>query len=215
MDFEKYKKNVVEAAGQIAKSGLVKGTWGNVSCRIENMEAMAITPSGVDYFTMKYQDVVVINFKGEILSSNLKPSIETNLHLEIYKDRPDVNAIVHTHSDYCTAFAIARTPIPAAAEDLIQITGGDVKVAKYALPGTIDLAKNTVTALKNRNAVLMANHGLVCAAKDMKEAVKIAFIVEKSAKASIMAKILGGVVELEEDQKNAMRNFYLNIYGQR
>lgn len=215
MNFDKYKKSVVTAAKEIAESGLVKGTWGNVSCRIENMDAMAITPSGVDYFTMKYQDVVVVNFNGEIISSNLKPSIETNLHIEIYKNYPEINAIVHTHSDYSTAFAIARKPIPAAAEDLIQITGGNVRVAKYALPGTMELAQNTVIALKDRNAVLMANHGLVCAAKDMKEAVKIAFIVEKSAKASIMAQILGGVVELEENQKNAMRNFYLNIYGQR
>lgn len=214
MKFEKYAKIIVETAYNMAKSSLVRGTWGNVSIRIPKENALAITPSGVNYFTMKPEDILVVDYKGNIIEGTLKPSIEINLHTEIYKERDDINAIVHTHSDYCTAFAIARKEIPAAAEDLIQIVGGNVRVAEYALPGTIDLAKNTVKALSERNAVLMANHGLVAAAKDMKEALKIAYIVEKSAKATVMAHLLGGVVELKHEYQTAMREFYLYDYGQ-
>jgi L-fuculose-phosphate aldolase len=214
MKYDKYTQLIVQTAQDMAKSSLVRGTWGNVSIRIKDENAMAITPSGVNYFTMEPKDVVVVDYNGNIIHGNLKPSIEINLHSEIYKNRKDINAIVHTHSDYCTAFAIARKEIPAAAEDLIQIVGGNVKVADYALPGTIELAQNTLKALENRNAVLMANHGLVAAANDISEALKIAYIVEKAAKASIMAHILGGVVELKEEYQIAMRDFYLNIYGQ-
>ncbi len=214
MKYDKYTQLIVQTAQDMAKSSLVRGTWGNVSIRIKDENAMAITPSGVNYFTMEPKDVVVVDYNGNIIHGNLKPSIEINLHSEIYKNRKDINAIVHTHSDYCTAFAIARKEIPAAAEDLIQIVGGNVKVADYALPGTIELAQNTLKALENRNAVLMANHGLVAAASDISEALKIAYIVEKAAKASIMAHILGGVVELKEEYQIAMRDFYLNIYGQ-
>ncbi len=214
MNYKSYAEKIVSSAQTIAKSGLVRGTWGNLSIRTkENL--IAITPSGVNYFTMQPNDIVFTDINGEIVFGDLKPSIELNLHLEIYKKRPDVNGIVHTHSDYCTAFAIARKPIPASAEDLIQIVGGSVDVAEYALPGTLDLAKNTVKALGNKNAVLMANHGLVAAAKDIDEALKIAFIVEKSAKATIMAKILGGAVELEQNYQKAMRDFYINDYGQK
>ncbi len=208
-------KQIVNAAKNIAQNGLVRGTWGNISIRLPDKNIVGITPSGVNYFTMQEKDIVFTDLNGEIVSGNLKPSIELYLHLEIYKKRKDINAIVHTHSDYCTAFAIARKNIPASAEDLIQIVGGEVSVAEYALPGSIDLAKNTVKALGNKNAVLMANHGLVSAAKTIEEAIKIAFIVEKSAKATIMAKLLGGAVELKKEYQDFMRNFYLNDYGQK
>lgn len=209
------RQQVVDTGVKMAASALTVGTWGNISVRVEGENKVAITPSGVDYETMKPEDVVIVDLEGQIVDGTLKPSIEVPLHLDIYNCREDVNAIVHTHSTYCTAMAIARKAIPAACEDLVQIVGGEVSVAEYVLPGTPGLGKAAVKALGQKNAVLLANHGLVAAGKDMKEAHKIAVVVEKSAHATCMAATLGGVVVLDQSDVDIMRNFYVNIYGQR
>ncbi|HYE80987.1 MAG TPA: class II aldolase/adducin family protein [Clostridia bacterium] len=213
--YEKVRKQIIEAGIEMAKTKLVVGTWGNISVRVPEEDCMAITPSGVDYNDIPAEGIVIMDMEGRIVAGNMKPSIEWPMHLEVYKNRKDVNAVVHTHSTYCTAMAIARKPIPAAAEDMVQIVGGNVRVGSYCLPGTPELGKAAVEALEGRNAVLLANHGCLAAGKDLKETMKIAQIVEKSAKAVIFAQILGGVVELDQKDVDAMRNFYLNQYGQR
>ena len=109
--------------------------------------------------------------------------------------------------------AMARKRIPAAVEDLVQIVGGDVRVSEYFLPGTKELGQAAVKALEGRNAVILANHGCLGAGPDLNETFKIVCVVEKAAKATIFAQILGGAVELEEDDIDFMRDFYLNKYG--
>lgn len=213
--YEKIRREVMEAGMKMAGSHLVVGTWGNVSARIPGEDLMAITPSGMDYDTIKVEDIVIMDFNGNVIDGDRVPSIEFGLHGAIYKSRCDVNAVVHTHSEYCTAMAIARKPIPGAAEDLVQIVGGDVRVSEYALPGTPELGVAAVKALENRNAAILANHGCVAASKDLKETLKVAAVVEKSAKATLFAQLYGGVVELQQSEIDAMRNFYLNKYGQR
>lgn len=213
--YEETRKAVIEASLKMFHSSLVVGTWGNISARVDGGDLFAITPSGMDYENINPEDIVILNFNGDVVVGNKKPSIEYHLHLEIYKARKDVNAIVHTHSEFCTAMAIARKPIPAAAEDCIQIVGGDVRVSEYKLPGTSELGASVVEALRDRNAAILANHGCVAAAKDLNEAMKVAAIVEKSAKATIFAQLLGGVIELPKEDIDFMRDFYLNKYGQR
>ena len=212
--YENERKEVIETGIEMAKTNLVVGTWGNISRRI-NDSLIAITPSGMDYYSLKLEDITILNMNGEVVDGKRKPSIEYNMHLEIYKNRSEIGAVVHTHSTYCTALAMARKGIPAAAEDLIQITGGDIKVSEYALPGSMELAKNAVKALEGRNAVILANHGALSAGKDLKETLKISLILEKTAKATIYAMLLGGAVELPQEDIDYMRNFYLNSYGQR
>ena len=213
--FKLIRDKVIQTGIKMSGGGLVLGTWGNISARIPEENYVAITPSGVDYDNIGLEDIVIVDLEGNIIDGSKKPSIEMVLHLEIYKNRDDVNAIVHTHSEYCTALAIARKGIPAAAEDLVQIAGGNIRVTKYCLPGSLELGIETVTALKDRNAVILANHGCLAAAKDLKEAFKVALIVEKSAKATIFAQLMGGVVELSQHDIDFMRDFYLNKYGQR
>ncbi len=213
--YEDVRQEIVKMGNKIATTGLVMGTWGNISARIPGENLMAITPSGVDYETIRVEDIPVLDFEGNVISGDLIPSIEWQLHLEIYKDRPDINGIIHTHSTYCTAMAIARKAIPGACEDMVQIVGGDVRVADYVLPGTSELGKAAVKAMVDRNAVLLANHGLVGAAGTLKEAYKIVNVVEKSAQATAFAELMGGVVPLSQEDIDAMRGFYLNTYGQR
>ncbi|MBN2260806.1 MAG: class II aldolase/adducin family protein [Clostridiales bacterium] len=209
------RDEVVKCGKTIHESALVVGTWGNISVRIPDSEYVAITPSGVDYQKTDAESIVIVDLDGNIIDGELKPSIEINLHLAIYRARTDVNAIIHTHSTFCTSYAIARKEIPAAAEDLAQIVGGNVRVTDYCLPGTIELGREAVEKLGNRNAVLLSNHGLLAAAKSLNEALKVAQVVEKAAQSSLMAQLIGGAVVLSDDDINSMREFYLNKYGQK
>ena len=215
LKFRHIRQELVEIGKKISQMGLVLGTWGNVSTRIYPENLVAISPSGMDYDIITADHIVITNLSGDIIDGMKKPSIELNLHLEIYKNRNDVNAIIHTHSEYCTALAIARKGIPPAIEDLVQIAGGNIRVSEYHLPGSNELAKAVVKALESRNAVILANHGCLSVAKDLKEALKVSLIVEKSAKATIFAQIMGGIVELSKEDIDLMRDFYLNKYGQK
>jgi L-fuculose-phosphate aldolase len=214
INHEQIRDEIVQIGKEMLNSSLVVGTWGNISARVPGENYIAITPSGVDYNCIGANGIVVMDMEGNIIEGYMKPSIEFGLHLAIYNNRNDVNAIVHTHSTYCTAMAIARKPIPGACEDLVQIVGGDVRVSTYALPGTLELGDNAVEALKDRNAVILANHGCLGAGKNLKETLKIVNVVEKSAKATIFAQLMGGVVELSKEDIHIMRDFYLNKYGQ-
>ena len=212
---EQARREVIETGLEMIHSSLVVGTWGNISVRIPDENLMAITPSGVDYESIETADVVIMDFDGNIVDGDKKPSIEWQLHLAVYKARDDIQAIVHTHSTYVTAFAIARKGIPGAAEDLVQVVGGDVRVTNYVLPGSAELGQEVVLALKDRMACIMANHGCIATGRTVKEALRTAFIVEKSAQATVYAQSLGGVVELTEEDVDFMREFYLTKYGQR
>jgi len=211
----KTRKNVVEKGIEIIAQNLTVGTWGNISSRVPGENCIAITPTGMNYDTLVPEDIVVVDLIGNIVSGNRKPSIEVPLHLSIYKAREDVQAIVHTHSAYATAMAVARKEILGAVEDLVQIVGGNVRVNEYALPGTEQLGINTVKALEGRNAVLLANHGMLGVGRDLDEALKVCQVVEKSAQIVLLAQLMGGAVELSQGDIDGMRNFYLQVYGQR
>jgi len=207
-------KQVVETGIQMLLTNLTVGTWGNISCRVPGEDYIAITPTGMSYDTLVPEDIVILDLRGNTISGTRKPSIEVPLHLAIYNARQDVKAIVHTHSAYATAMAVARKEIPGAVEDLVQIVGGKVRVNEYALPGTKQLGINTVKAMEGRQAVLLANHGMLGAGRDLKEAFRVCQVVEKSAQIILLAQAVGGVVELSQDDIDGMRKFYLQGYGQ-
>ncbi|GAV25093.1 aldolase [Carboxydothermus islandicus] len=208
------REELLAAAREVVLEGLVVSPWGNLSLRTGDTSFL-ITPSGVDYKTMNLEDLVEVGLDGSIKQGKLKPSSEYQLHLEIYKARRDIRAIVHTHSPYASAFAVARKRLPAVIEDLAQIVGGDVEVAEYALPGTEMLARNAVIALGNKFAVLLANHGVVGVGRNMEEALRVVRVVEKGAKVFLLSTIIGDPVLLEPEEIQVMHDFYLNKYGQR
>ncbi len=206
------REEILHIIRQMCEDNLVLGTWGNVSVR--NDEAsMWITPSGMDYGSLCVDDLVHISFSGKVLKGRWKPSSEWMLHAAVYEGRHDCAAVVHTHSTYATAFAVARVAIPPVVEDCAQVVGGSVDVAEYALPGTEQLAKNALSALADKSAVLLANHGLVGVAPTLSEALKVCRIVEKTAQTVLYAKMLGPVKNLSEEDIRDMRRFYLNSYG--
>lgn len=198
----------------MASSGLVAGTWGNVSCRIAGRPWMAVTPSGMDYPQLKVTDIVLMDFDGQTVEGDRRPSTESTLHAAIYRARPEVGAVVHTHSQYATAFAVARQPIPAVTEELAQVVGGAVQVARYETCGTSELADAAVEALGSSDAVLLANHGVVGTGKNLEEAYRNCIIVEKTAQIAVLARSLGGYTELDAQQVEEMRRIFLTKYGQ-
>lgn len=202
---------VIKTIHTMCRDNLVLGTWGNVSVRDE--AGMLITPSGMAYTLLSTDDLVQMTLDGQVVDSRWKPSSEWRLHAAIYKARPDVAAIVHTHSVYATAFAVARVSVPAVVEDLVQVAGGSVDVAEYCLPGTQELAQCVVAALGDKSAVLLASHGLVGVAKTLGEALKVCQIVEKTAQATLFARLLGPVHQLSDEDVQVMRRFYLTSYG--
>ncbi|MDR3565856.1 MAG: class II aldolase/adducin family protein [Negativicutes bacterium] len=205
----------IVATGQtLLANRLVTGTWGNVSTRIPGGELVAITPSGRDYRSLTAEEIVVVDLQGQVVTGG-KPSSELPLHLAIYNRRRDVQAIVHTHSVFASACAVARKSIPPVIEDLIQLVGGAVDVAEYALPGTAELAENTVEALADKQAVLLANHGVIGCGATLGEAILACELVEKAAEIYLYANMLGGAEVLGDEDVAVMRRFYLEHYRQR
>lgn len=200
---------------QLIEKRLVAGTWGNISVRVAR-QLMLVTPSGRPYETLTEQDLCAVSLAdGQQVSGRRTPSSESALHRAIYCARPEVRAIIHTHSLYASACAVARKPIPPVIEDLIQLVGGEVAVAAYALPGTEALATATVAALGDKQAVLLANHGAVACGESLSEALMIAEVLEKAAQIYLLAEQLGGACQLGTDDVQIMRSFYLERYRQR
>lgn len=192
--------------------GLVASTWGNISARIPNTDLVAITPSGRNYRSLTPDNIVIVDMLGKVVEGALKPSSELPLHLAVYRQRQDVQAIVHTHSICASACAVAHKSIPPIIEDLVQLIGGGVDVAQYALPGTQELADNAVTALGEKNAVLLANHGMLGCGGSLPEAMTACELVEKAAQIYIYAAQLGAVNLLSGEDIAVMHEFYLKHY---
>lgn len=210
----KYKavqEEIVAMGHKLIERGLVVGTWGNISCRAAE-GVIAVTPSGRDYLSLKAKDIVLVNLSGRVLEGELAPSSELPLHLATYLNRPEVHGIVHTHSLFASACAVARREIPPIIEDMIQVVGGSVDVAPYALPGTDELAAGAVKTMGRKNAVLLANHGVIGCGTTLSEALLACELVEKSAQILVYAQSLGGAVPLSDDDVASMHQFYEQHY---
>ena len=215
--WESERKEVLEAAQRMAKKGLTVGSSGNVSLRTKESggrELVAITPSGRYYDSMKADDIVIVDFKGQRVEGELAPSIETMLHIGIYKARKKVNAVIHTHPVFGSVIAVTGMEIPPILDDQVTQIGGEIKVAQYALSGSPEMVKNVIAALGPRNAVLMANHGALSVGRNMREAFTICELLEKTARIYISALGIGKVNLLPADMAEVGKAFFTAIYGE-
>ncbi|MBL0388577.1 class II aldolase/adducin family protein [Tumebacillus sp. ITR2] len=212
---EQTKSEVLDAAKQMIRTGLVAAVWGNVSARVPGTDLVVITPSGVEYETLTLEMLCVLDMgTGQMVEGTLKPSSESPLHLAVYRARGDVFGVMHTHSTYASAFSCARQEIPPLIEDLAQVCGGPVSVADYALPGSEDVGRNVVESLGTKGAVLMANHGVVGVGNTVSEALRVCQIVEKGAQICAIAKSIGEPVLLSDEDVTWLREKYTTVYGQ-
>jgi len=191
-------EKVVKIAKQALSSGLVLEKSGNFSIYDREQNVVYITPSGVYREVLDASQIVIVDMDNNHLAGNGKASSETLVHLEIYKARPDVNAVAHTHSVYATAHAVANKPIePWVVETLLY--GGRVEVAPFAIPGTMELAKSAAETLGEKNAVLLQHHGVVCVGRDLDEAFLNALYLEDTAKICHIASQMGSPQALPEE----------------
>ena len=164
------RMQLVEYGKKLVRSGLVQGTWGNLSVRLDQ-HSMIVTPSGLDYYRLTPSDMVKVDIQSLRHEGQRKPTSEKGIHSGIYQLRPELGAVIHTHSKFCSIFAAARSAVPVEKnEETERIFGSRVELAAYALPGTEQLRENTLEAFGDNYGCIMAGHGMVCAGQNLEEA---------------------------------------------
>lgn len=186
---EECREMLVVYGQRLLASGLVQGTWGNLSVRL-NDEEMLVTPSGLDYERLQPEDMVVVSIKNlKYDRFGNKPTSERGLHAGIYRRRPDAGAVIHTHSTYCSVFVAAKMPLEVENPALAEEVGSIIRVADYARPGTNALSRNTIRALGSGKGCIMAHHGMICCGVDLKQAFHTCSAIEEAARQYIESRI--------------------------
>ncbi len=204
--WRKEKQAVLEAAKKMLAEGLVVGTSGNISLRLlpeGNRQLLAITPSSQYYDLLGIDDIQILDFQGQTVEGSLRPSVETNLHIGIYRARKNINAIVHTHSVFASAVSATGRDIPPITNDQVAFLGGEIKLAKHALSGSPEQTSGVLAALEDRNAVLLPNHGAIGIGRTMRDAFTACELIEKTARIYLLALSAGNVNQIPADLFNA------------
>ena len=203
---EKIKSEIIEYGKLAGIKNFTPGYSGNFSARFE--DKILITSSGSSNGYLSEDELVLIDFKGNLVEGDKKPSSEKMLHVEFYKQRPDVNYIIHVHSPYLSSFACCHIPLdePIMAENVFYF--GEIPLAEYGLPSSMDLVEKTAKYFKDYDAVLMANHGFIVGDKTIKDAFLKLELAESYAQVVFNTKMMGGAVlftQKEVDEINSLK----------
>jgi L-fuculose-phosphate aldolase len=204
------REAIISAGRRMNASGLNQGTSGNLSHRVEN--GFLVTPTGMEYDVLRPEDIVLMRFDGSYEGERL-PSSEWHFHRDILVARPEVNAILHTHSLSSTAVSCLRRSIPSFHYMVAAAGGTDIRCAPYATFGTEELSRNAVAALEGRKACLLANHGLITVGADLPSAFKLAIEVETLAAMYLRALQVGEPVQLDAAEMAVVLEKF-RTYGQ-
>ena len=186
--YDNSKQQVVASAQLLVEKGVFKGTGGNLSVRVEGQPAFAITPSSLDYTLMTPDDICVLDWQTNILEGQHKPSIESSLHAAVYQNRPDVNAVIHTHQLYASTLAIINSPIPALYDEQVRFLGRAVEIIPYAPSGTPFLKNKVKAKIRNGyNTYILQNHGALVLGVTTERAIDNIQLLEKCAMAYLLA----------------------------
>lgn len=214
-DLKALRQMVIDTALRMSRAKMAPATWGNVSIRDPDTGNIIITPSGMKYDELTVEDICVVDTNGDVVDSKRNPSSETPMHALFYRSKPEVFAIVHTHSLYATAFACVQKPIPVIIATLASGVGGEVPVAPYHSSGNVDFGRVALEAMGNKTAVLLGNHGVVAVGKSLDDAYTVAELVENAAKMYVIANSIGTPIILDDEEVKKVRQKYLTKYGQR
>jgi L-ribulose-5-phosphate 4-epimerase len=200
---------------ELPKNNLVTWTGGNVSARDPETGLVAIKPSGVRYEDLRPEHMVVVDLDGVIVEGSLSPSSDTASHLYIYRHRPDVGGVVHTHSAYATAFAALGRPIPVYLTAMADEFGGPIPCGGFALIGGEEIGKVVVESIGSSVACLLKNHGVFTIGVNASAAVKAAVMTEDVARTVWLALQLGQPEEIAPENVEKLHYRYTHVYGQR
>jgi L-fuculose-phosphate aldolase len=204
---ENAPEQIVAAAQELLSKGLVEGTSGNISARMENGN-VALTPSSLDYRVMTVDDICIVDAAGEQVAGERGPTSEKYLHMAVMNAYEDIAVCIHSHAVHATMFAVAHQDVPSCIEEFTVYLGGDIRCTEYAPSGSPDLAEQVVKALDGRGAALIANHGMVAVGTTMEKAMHNTALVERSAKIIWGAKQLGGIYPLPEEVNEQFASYY-------
>lgn len=211
---EQLKEELYHLHMELPRHGLVAWTGGNVSALDRDSGLVVIKPSGVRYEQLRPEHMVVLDLEGRIVEGALKPSSDTFSHLYIYRHRPDVGGVVHTHSAYATAFAAVGRPIPVVLTAIADEFGGPIPCGGFSLIGDESIGKIVVETIGSSPAVLLKNHGVFTVGKNAEAAVKTAVMTEDNARAVWLAMQLGVPDEIPAEDVARLHDRYTNVYGQ-
>jgi L-ribulose-5-phosphate 4-epimerase len=212
---ETLRQKVWQLHLELPKNNLVTWTGGNVSARDPDSGLVVIKPSGIRYEDLKPEHHVMLDLQGNIIEGSLKPSSDTASHLYIYRHRPDVNGVVHTHSPYATAFAALGKPIPVYLTAIADEFGGPIPCGDFALIGGEEIGKVVVESIGSSPAVLLKNHGVFTIGATAQAAVKAAVMVEDVARTVWIALQMGLPDEIPADDVAKLHHRYTHVYGQK
>jgi L-ribulose-5-phosphate 4-epimerase len=211
---EELREQLVQLHLELPKNSLVVWTGGNASARDAETGLVVIKPSGVRYEDLRPELMVVVDLTGKVVEGDLKPSSDTASHLYIYRHRPYVNGVVHTHSNYATAFAALGKPIPVYLTAQADEFGGPIPCGGFALIGGEEIGRVVVESIGDSTAVLLKNHGVFTIGPTAEAAVKAAVMVEDIARTVWIALQLGHPDEISADAVDKLYHRYTHEYGQ-
>jgi L-ribulose-5-phosphate 4-epimerase len=209
------RESLVELHAELPRHNLVVWTGGNVSARDPESGLIAIKPSGVRYADLTAETMVVLDPDGTVVEGSYSPSSDTASHLYVYRHRPDVNGVVHTHSRFATAFAAVGRSIPVYLTAQADEFGGEIPCAGFTLIGDEGIGKLVVEGIGSSPAILLKNHGVFAVGPTAKAAVKAAIMTEDVAATVFAALQLGTPDVLPDDVVAKLHDRYMNVYGQR
>ena len=211
---ENIKEEVCQLNLELPKNNLVVWTGGNVSVRDPETGYVVIKPSGIKFKDLKPDQMVVVDLDGNTIEGDLKASSDTASHLYIYRHMPDVNGVVHTHSNYATAFAALGKPIPPVLTAIADEFGGPIPCGDFALIGGEEIGKIVVDSIGHSPACLLKNHGVFAVGSTGEKALKAAVMTEDVAKTVSIALQMGQPDEIATEDIARLYDRYTNVYGQ-
>ena len=208
------RMKLIQIALRAQRENLIPLTFGNFSIRDKETGYICITPSGMEYSLLVPEDIVVVDSDCNIIDGKRKPSIEVAMHCMTFRERPDVFGIAHTHSTFATAWASCCEDIPAVVAEVAALVGSSISCAPYRPMGTIELAQVVVDYLKDKYAVLLANHGLLAVGPSIEVAYANAVIVEEGAKVAFYGKQIGIIKYIPDEECMNLRRIAMEKSGQ-
>lgn len=215
MFLEELRKSVCLQNKALQQNGLVLWTSGNVSARDPETNYVVIKPSGVLFDDLTPEKMVVTDLYGNVIDGELKPSVDTKSHLYVYRNREDINGIVHTHSPYATSFAITGEPIEIYTTTSAAVFGGPIPISDFATIGEEEIGREIVEKIGDSEAILIKNHGVFTVGKTSEKALKNAVILEETAQSVHYAMCRKKIEPLADEVVQKGYNVYNETYGQK
>ena len=215
MILEELRAHVLQTARLLPKYNLVWMAGGTVCARDPQTGYVVVTPSGLDYERLTPDDMTVTDMDMNLVEGKFRPSVALNLWIGFMRTRTELNAVVHTHSPYATAFSVAYQPIPVITETMANWFGQPVQVTRYLSVEDSEFPTLPVKVMGNGYAVLLGNHGPITVGKTLEHALERAVTLEEAARTCSIARTINVPVTLTEEQARSSFDYYHNRYGQK